>query len=554
MKFSNKILSQTITQLCLINEVNTVVISPGSRNAPLTIGFTENTSFTNYSIVDERCAAFFALGLAQQSKQAVALVCSSGSALLNYFPAIAEAFYSDIPLVIISADRPSHLLEIGDGQTIQQENVFGKHILYNANCREGELFQKENELEISKALQIARNKKGPVHINAPFSEPLYDTVDSLQIKINSSFSEKLIDPIKEDLSDYFPIWNQAKKKLVLVGVLDPNSIEQNILDQLIEDDSVIVFTEATSNLHHKGCINSIDQLIAPFNDANFELLRPELLLTFGGMVISKKIKSFLRTYPPKHHWHINDKRAYDTYFVLSKHFKMSPSSFLEDMLSNTQMLKSDYRDSILALKGHRLGLHKKYIEQIPFSDFKAFSTVFNHIPSNYQLQLSNSATIRYAQLFDLDATLQVFCNRGTSGIDGCTSTAIGAAITSNKATVFITGDLSFLYDSNALWNQYIPKNFKIIVINNGGGGIFRILPGKKDTDNFETFFETKHHLTAEKLCEMYALNYSSISDENNLEKNVSSFFENNEHPCVLEIFTPSTINDQVLLDYFKFIK
>jgi 2-succinyl-5-enolpyruvyl-6-hydroxy-3-cyclohexene-1-carboxylate synthase len=172
MKLANNILSHSIIQLCLANEIDHIVISPGSRNAPLTIGFTEQIGFKCFSIVDERCAAFFALGLAQQLKKPVAVVCTSGSSLLNYYPAIAEAFYSDIPIVVISADRPSHLLEIGDGQTIRQENVFANHILYNANCKEEENYH-DNAIIIDKALKTAIYKRGPVHINAPFSEPLY---------------------------------------------------------------------------------------------------------------------------------------------------------------------------------------------------------------------------------------------------------------------------------------------------------------------------------------------------------------------------------------------
>ena len=173
MKFSNKLLSQSVTQLCLAKGIDHIVISPGSRNAPLTIGFTSHPDFTNFSIVDERCAAFFALGMAQQLKKPVAIVCTSGSALLNYFPAVAEAFYSDIPLVVLSADRPEALVEIGDGQTIQQENVYGTHVLYSANCKEGQSHQIHNETEINIALNTAIELSGPVHINVPFSEPLY---------------------------------------------------------------------------------------------------------------------------------------------------------------------------------------------------------------------------------------------------------------------------------------------------------------------------------------------------------------------------------------------
>src|SRR5690554_4965551 len=182
-----------------------------------------------------------------------------------------------------------------------------------------------------------------------------------------------------------------------------------------------------------------------------------------------------------------------------------------------------------------------------------FSEIFKQFPQNIQLQLSNSATIRYAQLFDLPFSSEVFCNRGTSGIDGSTSTAIGAAFISPLPTVFVTGDLSFFYDSNALGIKYIPKNFKIIVVNNGGGGIFRILPGEKDTVLFDTFFETKHELTAKHLSEMYGFSYFTIHDEENLRMNIQDFFRISEGPALLEVFTPSAINDEVLTEYFKFI-
>ena len=182
MIFSDKVLSQTITQLCLAKEIDHIVISPGSRNAPLTIGFSGQPGFHCYSIVDERCAAFFALGMAQQLKRPVALVCTSGSALLNYYPAVAEAFYSDIPLVVISADRPPHLVDVGDGQTIRQEDVYANHILYSANCREGEDEQVYNETEINIALNLAIELRGPVHINVPFSEPLYHTQEDLSVR------------------------------------------------------------------------------------------------------------------------------------------------------------------------------------------------------------------------------------------------------------------------------------------------------------------------------------------------------------------------------------
>src|SRR5699024_10752506 len=177
MIFSDKILSQTLVQLCLAKGVEHIVISPGSRNAPLTIGFASHPRFTCFSVVDERSAAFFALGIAEQFQKPVAVVCSSASALLKYYPAISEAYYSNIPLMVFSADQPKKFIDIEDGQTIRQENIFEKHILYSANCREGEEWQLENEKEINIAINTAIELQGPVHINIPFSEPLYNTVE-----------------------------------------------------------------------------------------------------------------------------------------------------------------------------------------------------------------------------------------------------------------------------------------------------------------------------------------------------------------------------------------
>ena len=555
MQFSSKIISQTLTKLCLDKGIDHIVISPGSRNAALTIGFTGNESFSNFSIVDERCAAFFALGLAQQLQRPVALVCTSGSALLNYYPAIAEAYYSDIPLVVLSADRPAHLLEIGDGQTIKQENVFANHILYSGACKEGEEFQKYNEEQIHTALSIAISQSGPVHLNLPFSEPLYDIVTT-----HSVFPDNFPTVVtkhtdnQELISEIASHWNTSSKKMILTGVLAPDSLDATIISQLAEDPSLVVLTETTSNVHHPNFFPAIDQLIAPLNTSNFEAMQPEVLITFGGMVVSKKIKKFLREFPPKVHYHIDSKKAFDTYFCLTKHVPCSPNHFFKEFLSLTHKTISSFQLDWLRVKSLRLQKHDLYLKEIPFSDFLVFSQLFKTLPNDIQLQLSNSSTIRYGQLFEMNQSHAIFCNRGTSGIDGSTSTAIGAAYVSTSPTVFITGDLSFFYDSNALWNQYITTNFKIIIINNSGGGIFRILPDAKQVPYFDTFFETKHQLTASQLSEMHSFGYQSANDMPTLKTQLASFFENSETPQILEIFTPSDINEAILLSYFDYIK
>ena len=541
-------LAQAVIEIFRQKKIQHIVISPGSRNAPLTIGFTNQDNFTCYSIADERCAAFFALGLAQQLQKPVAVVCTSGSALLNYYPAVAEAFYSQIPLLVVSADRPQSKIDIGDGQTIRQENVFTNHIVFSANLTENA--SDVNDNLITSAIETAISQKGPAHINVPFEEPLYETL------LEPTYVPKI--PVsnieKSDFNldaKFISKWQSAKKKLILVGELLPNSIEQKYIELLAQDESVLVLLEKTSNLHHPTFIDRIDTLVTTFSEEDKLNFQPEILLTFGGMVVSKRIKALLRNYQPKQHWHVDEIRAYDTFGCLSEHFQTNISSFFNEILVETNTIESNYKSDFQAIWQERLTKHDNYISQIPFSDFKVFDFLSQNLPENCQLQVSNSSPIRYIQLVNLNKTIEVFCNRGTSGIDGSTSTAIGAALANKKPTILITGDISFLYDSNALWNNYIPKNFKIILINNSGGGIFRILPGHQENETFNTFFETSHHLTAEHLAKMYQFNYVSVRNENELESVWNSFISDETTPAILEIFTPEKLNNSILLDYFK---
>ncbi len=527
---------------------------PGSRNAPLIIGFSENPYFKVYSIVDERSAAFFALGIAQQMGHPVAVICTSGSAVLNFYPAVAEAYYSDIPLLLISADRPEKYLEIGDGQTIKQKNIFENHILYSANLKIEQHEQQYNETQINIAINTAIELNGPAHINVPFEEPLYQTVSDYSIRSQHVPARKSNEVTIENMLDFQKIWNSSPKKIILVGVLSPNSLENSILTKLASADNVLVFTETTSNLHNDSFFESIDQMIAPLSNKNLKLLQPDLLITIGGMVVSKKIKQFLRTYRPQHHWHIHPKKAYDTYFCLTQHIKMKPQSFFNDFFKLVEIEKSDYKKYWGQIKKERVKKHDSYINTIDFSDLKAFKILFETLPQHLVLQLSNSATVRYAQLFKHDPTREIYCNRGTSGIEGSTSTAVGHAVVSNKQVVLITGDLSFLYDINGLWNAYIPSSLRIIIINNQGGGIFRILQGEKDTDNFEKYIETVHQIKIKSAADLYGFEHKKVANENELRNQLKTFFKKSSKPKMLEIITPRVLNDQILLNYFKYLE
>ncbi len=581
MKYSNIPSAQSVVLHCKAKGILDIVISPGSRNAPLTIGFTEDPSFNCFSIVDERCAAFFALGMAQQLQKPVAVLCTSGSALLNYYPAIAEAFYSNIPLVVISADRPLYKIDVGDGQTIRQDHVFDRHIGYSANLKQDVLHAREkvkkyapqsfdgnmdseqvkiqsyNDGELNKALNLAILDKLPVHINVPFEEPLYGKIPEATVR--PYFNEIIKTHAEvEDLEEFLNHWNSAKRKMVLVGVNYPNSVEQKYLDKLANDPSVIVLTETTSNMHHPNFFPSIDSIIAPIEKSDskeqlFEALQPEILLTFGGLVVSKKVKAFLRKYKPIHHWHIDEQKAYNTFFALSHHFKTKVNAFFDQFLVSVHNVESEYFNFWKEIKGEYEAKRKEYLGRIPFSDLTVFEQVFETTPENIQLQIANSSAIRYAQLINLNPSIEVFCNRGTSGIDGAVSTAIGASMANAKQTVLIIGDLSFFYDSNGLWNNYIKSDFRIILINNDGGGIFRILPGQEETENFETYFETTHNLNAAHLCKMYSIEYSCVNEENSLKSELTEFFAGTGMSKLLEIKTPRIMNNKILIGYFDFI-
>lgn len=550
MPHSAKILASLLEKACRSFDIQNLVVSPGSRNAPLIIEFTDKTFYNTFSIVDERSAAFFALGIAQQIQKPVVVFCTSGSALLNYYPAVAEAFYSNIPLIIVSADRPKEKIDIADGQTIRQENVFANHSLFNANLVDDDNLLKENASLIDKAMSIAMLQKGPVHINIPFEEPLYETttLESLDLPtFNFTVNDVLSDI---DINDNFVRdWRKASAKMILVGVHQPDEDLNNVLAEISQDPSVIVLTESMSNLHHKDFVNTIDNLIFSLDDAQLETFKPDLLLTFGGMVVSKRVKQFLRKHSPQKHYHISKYSAPDTYFCLTAQIKSEPLAVFKSLQECPKNVKHSYKNIWEKRKEEVEKEHLQFMQTVPFSDLSVFKIIIKNLPQKGMLQLANSSVVRYVQLFKFKQ-LEVYCNRGTSGIDGCTSTAIGAAVGSKKQTTFVTGDLSFFYDSNALWNNYIPNNFRIILINNGGGGIFRILPGPQTTDALD-YFEAPHNFTAKHLCEMYHFDYTQVADEDNLKEALITFYDTSMQPKLLEITTPRDLNDKVLKDYFK---
>ena len=584
MKYSLIPAAHTMVDCCKQLEIRQVVISPGSRNAPLTLGFTEDPFFECFSLVDERSAGFFALGLSRGSGEPTALVCTSGSALLNYYPAVAEAYYSRVPLIVISADRPPYKVDIGDGQTIRQPGVYQNHIGYQASLLqdlthstsrirrpEGPLpedpialaglqgsVQLENERRIAEALLLAREERLPVHLNVPFEEPLYGTVSEPPVAARPILSRNLSEA-SEDWGQLRTIWQAADKKMVLIGAQDPGLVHPEVIEALAADPSVLVFTETTSNIHHSAFFPSIDSIIAPLElqsdaDARFRELRPAILLTLGGMVVSKKVKQFLRRYPPAEHWHADPLQANDTFYCLTRHLRHSSDRVLGELITSAGAGAAPvYRDPWAARREDYQAKRRQYLRDLPFSDFSAFNLIFERLPAELNVHLGNSSTVRYAQLFDMNPRHRIFCNRGTSGIEGSTATAAGAAWNSDLPSLLICGDLSALYDANGLWHSYLRPDFRMIVINNGGGGIFRILPGDLSNPHFKTYFETRHTRSVKPVCDLNGLEYYRADSPESLSEALDTFFEVGPRARLLEVFTPSEVNDRILLGYFEFL-
>lgn len=540
--------------------LSNIIISPGSRNASIVIAFADQDKVNALSVVDERSAGFFALGMAQQTGKAVAVTCTSGSAVLNYAPAIAEAYYQKIPFLVLTADRPPEMIDQGDGQTIRQKGVFSNYIKASFELPvvvdDPATFQIAEQV-INRAIDLtAYPEPGPVHINIPLREPLYGTTDEQVSGKTFSTIKEQENPFDEKLSDFAAQWNQSDKILLIAGQMNPNSLLNSRLSALTKLDNVVVLTETTSNLNDSNYVDCIDNVVSTFNDVDAANFKPDLLVSFGGQVVSKMIKKFLRLNPPKNHWHVSASgEEIDTYFSLTGIAPLKPAEFFKQMAKKVKNVESNYAKNWAERLGKVREARTAYLDKIPYSDFRVFDVLLSTIPADSILHLGNSTPVRYSQLFGSQKKFIFQSNRGVSGIDGQVSTAAGYAFKSEKVNTIITGDLGFLYDSNALMNHNLKSNLKIIVINNGGGGIFRFIPGPDNNKHLEKFFEAKHNWRAQKIAEAFDVIYYKAENEKQLIEILPEFYNNEmKRPAVLEILTPSETNTKVLKEYFSFLK
>ncbi len=552
---------QSIVAVFAAKGIKKIVFSPGSRNAPLVLSLANDSRFECISIVDERSAAFFALGIAIATQRPVAICCTSGSASLNYSSALSEAYYQSVPLIAITADRPPEWIHHGEGQAINQVGIFDNftHSSYNLPISESKEDIYHTQRQLNEAIINAQQHQLPVHINIPFREPLYGKIEKVDIKVN--IFDKL--PLKKTLSEttlkeLAKSYNAKQKVLILCGQQTKDEQLTYILEQFASLDNTVVLTESTSNLYNREFIPCIDRVITTFeNKTPYE---PELLITIGRAIISKKIKKFLRNVTELEHWNISPSdRIEDTYQKLSKHISITPNSFFRALfpLIEPTKIESNYKNQWKSRHILTNSSHDSFLTKVKWSDLKVFDIIYNTLPENCNLHLGNSSPVRYMQLFNQIKGITYFGNRGVSGIDGSTSTAAGIAFSNtDNLNILISGDLSFIYDNNALWNNHLTSNLRVIIINNNGGGIFRIIPGPETTNALEPFFEVGNKASIEQLTISHNVNYYKATNANELEEQFPPFYnpQTNNLPAVLEVITSSTVNDKVLKAYFEFLK
>lgn len=559
---SDKKSAALLAEILVMKGLQYIVISPGSRNAPIIISFAGNPNIQALSIVDERSAAFFALGIAQQTRKPVAIACTSGTAALNYAPAIAEAYYQKVPLLVLTADRPADLIDQGEGQTIRQKNLYKNYIKGSFEIPED--FKNETEFTsavnlINKAINLASFPDyGPVHINLPFSEPIYNSVEMHSWEARSIHPRiRLFDMKEEEVKHFAKSWNKYGKKLLIAGMMDPNIVVSRLISKIVDDPSVVLLSENTSNLQGCCSVNCIDKVVSTILPEEVEAFKPELLVTFGGNVVSKMVKEFLRKNKPVEHWHIDmvDYKM-NTYQCLTSAIQTEPYVFFNEILGHIKHPKSSYKKLWQAREKRSELRHHDYLENCEYADLKVFEAILSAIPDNSQVQLGNSTPVRYAQLFRTQKNITWFSNRGVSGIDGSVSTAAGACYGSFQPTTLIVGDLGFLYDSNALMNEYLNHNFRIIIINNSGGGIFRFIPGPEETGHLLRFFDAPHSWNAKYIAKNFNIPYFEAGTLEELKTALPRFFEPGVfgRPAILEVFTPASKNGVILKSYFKYLR
>lgn len=545
---------KSILQLAVLlrsHGVRHLVLCPGSRNIPIVQTLLNIPDFTCYPMTDERSAGFFAIGLALHENAPAAVCCTSGTALLNLHPAVAEAFYQQVPLLIISADRPAAWIGQMDGQTLPQPGVFGTLVKKSVNLPEIQTEEDEwfcNRLINEALLELNHHGSGPVQINVPISDPFFQLPVTELPKVRTISRYQGLNPSADDSQQLIERLNRYRRRMVVIGQMKSHNQRFDEYTTSIWEHSFAWLTENLSNQAIPvETIRNLEPLFSRMTNEELETMRPELLITFGGHIISKRLKTFLRKHPPVEHWHIAPGgEISDLYGALTAVIEMEPFDFLEKI---APLIKKDAEDYPTAWKTLSMNIPQA---QFPYSEMEAIGQVLHHLPEPCVLHLANSSTVRYAQLFPLPNQVEVLSNRGTNGIEGSLSTAIGYASVSDKVNFLLIGDLSFFYDMNALWNCNYGANLRILLLNNEGGEIFHALPGLKMTLQAQRFVTGIHHASARAWAEDQGWEYLAVHNEIELHTATARFTlpSITERPMLMEVFTDKQTDIELLKYYY----
>ncbi len=568
--YSNKENVNILTALMAAHGIRHVVVCPGSRNAPLVHNFTVCPDITCYPVTDERSAGFYALGLAQALSLPVAVCVTSGTALLNLFPAVAEACYQHLPLVVISADRPQAWIEQLDGQTLPQQHVFGKFVSRSVDLPEipedipdgkdnGWLKTQRwycNRLvnEAFSDVAVGRLSYRPVHINIPISEPLANfTTESLPEERVIHYHETVTSVDESVLNELAEAIRHAHRPMIVIGQHSFFINDDISMLSVLDKHAVVLYEALTGPMGGK----QFDEVLYHFGAV--EAYYPDFVLYGGDTIVSKRLRQFLRQ-GEKEVWEISeDGEIHDTYQGLNRvvhgNLRMilwKLSTLLGD--SPSANLSADYQDrwkqSLLRQQTLRDFFKPDYSQMAVVRYFEdLLKDMDDYHRGKVVVHYANSSSIRLANIY---AHHRVYCNRGVNGIEGSVSTAAGFSLGTDRQVFLVTGDLSFFYDSNALWNASLGGNLKIILLNNGGGGIFHQLPIAKNSPEAITAVAGHHHTSARGICESYNIDYLSAYDKKELNNAMQKFLTmKTNRPVLLEVFTDREEDVRVVKEYYR---
>jgi len=498
-------------------------VCPGSRDAPIIHALVNMDTAVMHAQLDERCAGYHALGLAKQLGKPVAVICTSGTAALNIAPAMAEAFYQNVSIIAITADRPKDALNTFENQTINQSRIFANYIGAEIHIElDGKLDQQVKEnwgAEIQKA--VFNNK--PVHLNLHLSEPLYDFDESSLVKKESQSAiehHNLLErDFKEIPSEILSQIKKAKRALVVLGFSARGEVFEN-------QGHVVIADVCSANYGNSNVVFS-ELFIEHLNEE--EDLRSDVLITSGTYLLSKRLRNWLKTNKPSYHLHIG--RAPDFKSSYSNDFDVLDYP-LSRVLSHLQM-NQEYSNRWFAYEKKYELLIKNRVSELGSTFIETLFYLLNQVDQSL-LHCGNSMSVRYAALFQslrrkFDS---IICNRGTSGIDGCVSTFLGYGCNTDYRQWLLVGDLSFFYDSNAFWLSALPKKFIIMVINNHLGQIFNVIDGPDQLKDGQSFITSPHPHSVQQIAQMHRITYfkvENLADAKQLNMNASE-------KVIIEIF------------------